>query len=72
MKRICFPNDNYKVTDEGIILEKTTRIIYRCQCYYELLWMDEWDDEKKAEVQAELDAHSRTCGSAPPFKSSDT
>jgi hypothetical protein len=57
MKRFCFPNNIYKVTDEGIILEKTTRIIYKCDCGYDRLWCDEWDDAKKAEVQAEVDTH---------------
>ena len=58
MKKYSFPSNIYKVTDEGILLEKTTRTIYKCDiCGYELLWMDEWDDEKKAEVQAKIDAH---------------
>lgn len=58
MKRFCFPNNIYKVTDEGILLEKTTRTIYKCDiCSYEHLWIDEWDDTKKAEVKEELDAH---------------
>jgi hypothetical protein len=57
MKRCCFPENVYKATDQGIVFEKTTRIIYKCDCGYELLWMDEWTDEKKAEVKAEVDAH---------------
>jgi hypothetical protein len=58
MKRFCFPDNVYKVTDEGILLEKTTRTIYKCDvCSQDIFWNDEWDDEKKAEVQAKIDAH---------------
>ena len=57
MKRCCFPSNIYKVTDEGILLEKTIRTIYKCECGYELLWIDEWENEKKAEVQSKIDAH---------------
>ena len=58
MKRYSFPENINKVTPEGILLEKTTRTIYKCDiCGYELLWLDAWDDAKKEEVKAEVDAH---------------
>jgi hypothetical protein len=58
MKRLSFPDNVYKVTDEGILFEKTEKIIYRCECGYDCLWVDTWDDETKAKVQAEIDAHA--------------
>jgi hypothetical protein len=59
MKRCCFPNDVYKLTDEGYkLVEKTIMVRYKCDvCGQDLFWNDEWDDEKKAEVQAKIDAH---------------
>jgi len=59
MKRYCFPDNVYTVTDEGVLLEKTTKIIYKCDvCGQDLFWNDKWDDEMKAEVQAKIDAHA--------------
>jgi hypothetical protein len=60
MQRYKFPTTIYKTNEEGVIIKlgEKTIIKYKCLiCGYEHEYDDTWTDEKKAEVQAEVDAH---------------
>jgi ribosomal protein L44E len=60
MQRYRFLKTIYQTTKEGKIEEvgKKTIIKYKCLiCGYEHEWDNAYDDEKKEEVQSEVDKH---------------
>jgi len=60
MEKYCFTEDIYDLVDPRNIkyLGKKKVIRYKCLiCGYQHEYDNTWTDEKKAEVQAEVDAH---------------
>jgi hypothetical protein len=58
MQRYKFPTSIHKWTEEGYELIHACVIRYKCSlCEYTHDYDDTWTDAKKAEVQAEMDAH---------------